>query len=52
MTIALREIAEGYVTESILDERDQPVEELLDLEPSPAILPDNLLGGRPITIGD
>jgi DNA-directed RNA polymerase subunit omega len=50
--IALREIAEGYITESILEERDQPVEELLDLEPSPAILPDNLLGGRPITIGD
>lgn len=50
--IALREIAEGYVTESILEERDQPIEDLLDLESSPQMLSDNLLGGRPITMGD
>jgi DNA-directed RNA polymerase subunit omega len=50
--IALREIAEGYITERILEERDKPIEDLLELEPSPAILPDNLLGGRPMSIGD
>ncbi len=49
--VALREIAEGYITESILDERDQAVEELLDLEvgaagmAAPGIMPErpNLL---------
>lgn len=51
--IALREIAEGYVTKSILEERDHAVGELLDLESSSAdSLTDNLLGSRPITIGD
>ena len=30
--VALREIAEGYITERILEERDQPIEELLELE--------------------
>jgi DNA-directed RNA polymerase subunit omega len=50
--VALREIAEGYVGEAILEERDQPVDDLLEMEPTPAILSDNLLGTRPITIGD
>jgi len=50
--IALREIAEGFITESILEEREQPVDELLEFEPGPAILPDSLLGARPISIGD
>jgi DNA-directed RNA polymerase subunit omega len=30
--VALREIAEGYVTESILEEREQAIEDLIDLE--------------------
>jgi len=30
--VALREIAEGYISERILEERDQPIEELLELE--------------------
>ena len=30
--VALREIAEGYITESILEERDHPVEEMLEFE--------------------
>jgi DNA-directed RNA polymerase subunit omega len=30
--VALREIAAGYVTESILEERDQPLEDLLQME--------------------
>jgi DNA-directed RNA polymerase subunit omega len=51
--IALREIAEGYVTKSILEERDHAVGDLLDLESSSVdSLADNLLGSRPITIGD
>jgi len=49
--VALREIAEGYVTEGILEERDQPIEDLLDLETAAASLHDDLMGSRPITIG-
>ena len=30
--VALREIAAGYITESILEERDQPLEDLLQME--------------------
>jgi DNA-directed RNA polymerase subunit omega len=30
--VALREIAEGFVTESILEEREQAIEDLIDLE--------------------
>jgi DNA-directed RNA polymerase subunit omega len=46
--IALREIAEGHVTPSILEEIDQPAaEELLQVEPSEDILP-----VRGISIGD
>jgi DNA-directed RNA polymerase subunit omega len=51
--VALREVAEGYIGESILEERDQPVEELLDLESaSPSVLPDDLLAVRPMSMGD
>jgi len=53
--VALREIADGYVNEEILTQRDQPVEDLLvDLSSAPAIIPDrdDLLGSRPISIGD
>jgi DNA-directed RNA polymerase subunit omega len=50
--IALREIAEGYVTESILEERDQPIDDLLDMETTVAALRDDLLGGRPMPLGD
>ncbi|WP_428100396.1 DNA-directed RNA polymerase subunit omega [Candidatus Rariloculus sp.] len=50
--VALREVAEGYITENILEERDQPVDELLAFGPSPAALPDNPLGARPITFGE
>lgn len=34
--IALREIAEGYITESILEEREQNVDELLEMEAAAA----------------
>lgn len=37
--VALREIAEGYVTESILEEREQQsLDDLLDLEQAPTAL--------------
>ena len=50
--VALREVAEGYITESILEERDQPVDDLLDVERVAATLPDDLLLARPFSIGD
>ena len=54
--VALREIAEGYVTEEILTQRDQPVEDLLELAvaQAPPVMPppDDILGSRPISIGD
>jgi DNA-directed RNA polymerase subunit omega len=49
--VALREIAEGYITESILEEREQAIEELLELETAAAGLQDDLLASRPISIG-
>src|SRR5690606_40558784 len=56
--VALREIAEGYVTEEILTQRDKPVEDILaadlaaDLAAVPSVGPDDILGSRPISIGD
>ena len=50
--VALREVAEGYITESILEEREQTVDDLLEVETGPAALPDDLLVARPISIGD
>ena len=50
--VALREVAEGYITESILEEREQPVDDLLEVETGPSTLPDDLLVARPISIGD
>jgi DNA-directed RNA polymerase subunit omega len=44
--VALREIAEGYVTEEILTQREQPAEDLLDLSAVPQVLPEDLLGPR------
>lgn len=44
--VALREIAEGYIDESILEERDRPMDDLLDLEAGAASLPDDLLAAR------
>ena len=41
--VALREIAEGHINESILGEKDQVVEDILDLDQMPSTLPDNLL---------
>ncbi len=50
--VALREIAEGYITEDILTQRDQPLEELMEsVEPRSPLLPEDLLAVRPISIG-
>jgi DNA-directed RNA polymerase subunit omega len=50
--VALREIAEGYIDERILEERDKPMEDLLELESTPALIPDDLLTPRPMSLGD
>lgn len=52
--VALREIAEGYITEEILTQRDKPVEDILaaDLAAVGPMSADDLLGGRPSSIGD
>jgi DNA-directed RNA polymerase subunit omega len=50
--VALREIAEGYISEDILTQRDQPIEELLEIDLKPPLLPDDLLAVRPISIGN
>lgn len=49
--VALREIAEGYVTPGILEEREQPVEELLELDQGSSMISENLLGTRPLSMG-
>ena len=51
--VALREIAEGYITESILEEREhQSLDDLLDLEqaPSPHVAQGPL--GGPLSLDD
>jgi DNA-directed RNA polymerase subunit omega len=50
--IALREVAAGFVTERILEEREQPIEDLLDLEASAAALRDEPLGPPPLPFRD
>ncbi len=50
--VALREIAEGYITEDILQQRDQPMEEVLVVDPQAPVIPDDLLAVRPISVGD
>lgn len=50
--VALREIAEGYITESILEEREhQSLDDLLELEQSPSIhSPQGSLGGASLSL--
>lgn len=50
--VALREVAEGFVTESILEERERSPEELLEAEQAAATLPGDLLLPSSIFIGD
>jgi DNA-directed RNA polymerase subunit omega len=50
--VALREIAEGHITESILEERDQPLDELLEMETTAAAMRDDFVSSRPMSMGD
>ena len=50
--VALREVAEGYITESILDERERSSEELLEMEQAASTLPPEVLLPNAIFIGD
>ena len=50
--VALREIAEGYITESILTERDQPLEDLINLDSTSSGISEDQLAKRPISIRD
>jgi DNA-directed RNA polymerase subunit omega len=49
--VALREIAEGFITESILEEREhQSLDDLLDLEQTPSVhTPEDALGRGPLS---
>lgn len=49
--VALREIAEGYITESILEERDRPAEDLLELEVAAAGFVSSLRNDGPDLLG-
>ena len=50
--VALREVAEGYVTESILEEREQPIEELLEFESAVSSMQEDMNALRPMNLGD
>ena len=51
--VALREIAEGYITPAILEEQEQVVEDLLEMEAdAPPPLNDALLMARPMSLGN
>ncbi len=49
--VALREIAEGFIGPSILEERDRPMEDLLDLD-APSSRPEDMLSLRPGSLDD
>src|SRR5204862_6646239 len=50
---ALREIADGYMNEKILTQRDHPVEDLLELSAVPPAMPgDDLLASAPLSLRD
>ena len=50
--VALREIAEGYVTESVLEEREQPLDDLLDLESAVSSMQQDMNDLRSLNLGD
>jgi DNA-directed RNA polymerase subunit omega len=50
--VALREVAEGYITESILEEREQPIEDLLELETAVSNMQEEMDQLRPLGPGD
>ena len=50
--VALREIAEGYIGEGILEEREQPIDELLELETAVSSMQEEMNQLRPLGHGD
>jgi DNA-directed RNA polymerase subunit omega len=50
--VALREVAEGFITEGILEEREQPIEELLEFENAVSSMQDDMNQLRPMNLGD
>ena len=50
--VALREIAEGYITEGILIEREQPLDDLLELESAVSSMQQDMDQLRPMNLGD
>jgi DNA-directed RNA polymerase subunit omega len=50
--VALREIAEGYITESVLEEREQPLDDLLDLESAVSSMQQDMNDLRSLNLGD
>ena len=50
--VALREVAEGYITESILEEREQAFEELLDIESAVSGMQEEMNALRPPNLAD
>jgi DNA-directed RNA polymerase subunit omega len=49
--VALREIAEGYVTERILEEREQPLGDLLELDSAVSSMQRDMDDLRPMSLG-
>jgi DNA-directed RNA polymerase subunit omega len=49
--VALREIAEGYVSESILEEREQTFDDLLDIESAVSGMQEDMNALRPMNLG-
>lgn len=50
--VALREIAEGHIGESILEERDQAIEELLVMETAVSTMQQEMNDLRSLSLGD
>jgi DNA-directed RNA polymerase subunit omega len=50
--VALREVAEGFITESILEEREQAFEDLLDIESAVSGMQEDMNALRPMKLGD
>jgi DNA-directed RNA polymerase subunit omega len=50
--VALREIAEGLIGEGILEERDQAIEELLELETAVSSMQQDMNDLRSLSLGD
>jgi DNA-directed RNA polymerase subunit omega len=50
--VALREIAEGHIGEGILEERDQAIEELLEIETAVSTMQQEMNDLRSLSLGD